>query len=60
MAHISSLRAILYGALSSGGVQDGGQQLFDELTVNKPQLLKIFDFGAKNSQEQREIESGES
>ncbi|KAI5120013.1 hypothetical protein M0805_008474 [Coniferiporia weirii] len=58
MESISSLRAILLSALSAGGMQDGEQELFDELTVNKSRLMNVFDFGSRNPQEQREVESG--
>ncbi|KAH8115108.1 nucleoporin Nup186/Nup192/Nup205 [Phellopilus nigrolimitatus] len=58
MESIASLRAILVSALNTGGIESGEQELFDELTVNRPRLIKVFDFGPRSQQEQREIESG--
>ena len=58
MDSVSNLRSILVAALSSAGVRDGEQELFDELAVNETRLLKVFDFGPRNPQEQKEIESG--
>lgn len=58
MEDITSLRSTIVSALASGGGDDVEQDLFDELTVNKTRLLKVFDFGPRNPQEQQEIESG--
>ena len=58
MESISRLRTILLTSLGSRGAQHGEQGLFDELMVHQPCLLKLFDVGPRNPQEQREIESG--
>src|SRR6202167_2892836 len=58
MESISRLRTILLTALGSRGAQHGEQELFDELMVHQQCLLKLFDVGPRNPQEQREIESG--
>ncbi|EJD04791.1 uncharacterized protein FOMMEDRAFT_153883 [Fomitiporia mediterranea MF3/22] len=58
MESISSLRSILISTLTGGDSQDGEQELFDELSSNKKRLLNVFDFGPRNAEEQREIESG--
>lgn len=58
MESISRLRSALYKALSPTNVQYSEQELFDELMVQKPRLLKLLDVGQRNLQEQREIESG--
>jgi nuclear pore complex protein Nup205 len=58
MESISRLRTILLTSLGVRGAQHGEQELLDELMVHRPCLLKIFDVGPRNQQEQREIESG--
>ena len=59
MDSISSLRSILITALSTSGIQEGGEQeLFDELTLSKTRLLKVFDYGPRSPQEQRELDQG--
>ncbi|KAF8970600.1 nucleoporin Nup186/Nup192/Nup205 [Flammula alnicola] len=58
MNSIHRLREALLRALSSQDSQHDEQELFDELMVQKPRLLKLFDVGPRNAQEQREIESG--
>ncbi len=58
MEQITSLRSTLISALGPVGVQDGEQELFEELTYCRPQLLKVFDFGPKKAEEQREVDSG--
>lgn len=60
MESISSLRTTLLAALSASDRQEGVQELFDELAANKPRLLNVFQFGPRNPQEQREVESGMS
>ncbi|TDL27118.1 hypothetical protein BD410DRAFT_714859 [Rickenella mellea] len=55
MVRISTLRATLINAL---GRLEGDQELFDELTVQKASLLKVFDFGPRSQQELKELESG--
>ncbi|PBK92623.1 hypothetical protein ARMGADRAFT_1165701 [Armillaria gallica] len=60
MESISRLRQALFDTFSGKQVANGGQALLDELMVAKPRLLKLFDVGARNQQEQREIESGKA
>ena len=63
METIGRLRVVLLNTLqvaSGRGVQHGEQELFDELMVHKSCLLNLFDVGARNPQEQRELESGSS
>ncbi|KAF9445985.1 hypothetical protein P691DRAFT_777187 [Macrolepiota fuliginosa MF-IS2] len=60
MESISRLRNTLYKALSPTNVQYNEQELFDELMVQKPRLLKLLDVGQRNAQEQKEIESGKT
>lgn len=60
MESISSLRTTLLAALSDVDGQEGVQELFDELAANKPRLLNVFQFGPRNPQEQREVETGMS
>lgn len=57
MESISRLRGALYKALSPANIQYNEQELFDELMIQKPRLLKLLDVGQKNPQEEREIES---
>lgn len=59
METISRLRSVLLNSLGSRGLQHGEQELFDELMVHKTRLLHVFDVGPRNTQEQRDIESGE-
>ena len=59
MNSIYRLRESLYRALSSPETQNDESELFDELMVQKPRLLKLLDVGPRNVQEQRELESGE-
>lgn len=59
MESISRLRTILLTSLGARGAQHGEQELFDELMVHQQRLQTLFDVGPRNSQEQREIESGE-
>lgn len=58
MESISRLRTIILTSLGSRGAHHGEQELFDELLVHQERLLKLFDVGSRNSQEQREVESG--
>lgn len=58
MESISRLRTIILTSLGSRGAHHGEQELFDELLVHQERLLKLFDVGLRNSQEQREVESG--
>ncbi|KAK0478734.1 nucleoporin Nup186/Nup192/Nup205 [Armillaria novae-zelandiae] len=60
MESISRLRQALFDTFSGKHVANGGQALLDELMVAKPRLLKLFDVGARNQQEQKEIESGKA
>jgi nuclear pore complex protein Nup205 len=60
MESVSRLRDVLVRTLASGPEMHGEQELFDELMVQKPHLLNLLNFGRRNQQEQREIESGES
>ncbi|KAJ6542676.1 nucleoporin Nup186/Nup192/Nup205 [Mycena capillaripes] len=60
METIGRLRLVLLNAISSRGVQHGEQELFNELMVHKSCLLNLFDVGARNPQEQRELESGKT
>lgn len=34
------------------------QQLFEELMLSKPHLLRLFDVGPRNDQEKKEVEGG--
>jgi nuclear pore complex protein Nup205 len=59
MDSVSRLRDILVRILAGRQEAHGEQELFDELMVQKPRLLNLLNFGRRNQQEQREIESGE-
>ncbi|KAG6907715.1 hypothetical protein DXG01_007628 [Tephrocybe rancida] len=58
MEPISRLRELLVRALDSGLLDHGEQELFDELMVQKPHLLRLLNVGPRNATEQKEIESG--
>ncbi|KAF9529076.1 nucleoporin Nup186/Nup192/Nup205 [Crepidotus variabilis] len=58
MNTIYRLKDVLSKALSSPEIYNDEQEVFDELMVQKNRLLKLFEVGPRNSQEQREIESG--
>ncbi len=58
METISQLRDALLSSLGGHGSQLGEQKLFDLLMQYKSRLSNVFDVGARNPQEQREIESG--
>jgi len=58
MNTIHRLREVLSRALTSPEICRNEQDLFDELMVQKSRLLKLFEVGPRNSQEQREIETG--
>ncbi|KAF9054278.1 nucleoporin Nup186/Nup192/Nup205 [Panaeolus papilionaceus] len=58
MDTISRLRELLFRALSSPEPQHEEQELFDQLMLQKPRLLQLFDVGPQSQQEQKEIESG--
>ncbi|KAJ8075003.1 hypothetical protein PM082_019330 [Marasmius tenuissimus] len=60
METISRLRSALLNALGGGGSQYAEQEVFDELMVHKACLVKVFDVGIRNSEHQREIESGKT
>ncbi|KAJ6619045.1 nucleoporin Nup186/Nup192/Nup205 [Mycena sp. CBHHK59/15] len=60
MESIVRLRVVLLNAISGRGIHHGEQELFDELMVHKSTLLNLFDVGARNPQEQRELESGKT
>lgn len=59
MASIAHLRAVILSVLNSPSSQDGSQQFFEELMSNKLSLINLFSVGSRNSQEQRELETGE-
>ena len=56
------LRSLLQETIASARNDDGydtlGQQLFDELTVQKTRLVKVFEFGGRDSKELKELETG--
>ena len=56
---IHRLRESLYRALSSPESDNDEPELFEELMVQQPRLLKLLDVGPRNAQEQKELESGE-
>ncbi|KAL1938972.1 hypothetical protein VTO73DRAFT_11125 [Trametes versicolor] len=58
MASVSRLRAILQSAFGSRGLPNGEQEFFEELMAHKPQLVNLCDIGARNPQEQRELQTG--
>ncbi len=58
MSTTHRLKESLLRALSSQESHDDEQELFDQLMVQKPHLLKLFDFGTRNPREQTELESG--
>ncbi|KAG6890211.1 hypothetical protein C0995_010222 [Termitomyces sp. Mi166 len=58
MQSISRLRELLVKVLDTGLLDHGEQELFDELMVQKPRLLRLLDVGPRNAAEQQEIESG--
>lgn len=58
MQAISRLRELLVKVLDTGLLDHGEQELFDELMVQKPRLLRLFNVGPRNAAEQKEIESG--
>ncbi|KAG6865339.1 hypothetical protein C0991_003376 [Blastosporella zonata] len=58
MESISRLRELLVKVLDSGLLDHGEQELFDELMVQKPRLLRLLNIGPKSPSEQKEIESG--
>lgn len=58
MDTISRLRELLFRALSSPEPQHEEQELFDQLMLQKPRLLQLFDVGPQSQQEQKEIELG--
>ena len=60
MESVSRLRDVLVRILSGGQEIHAEQELFDQLMVQKLCLLNLLDFGRRNQQEQREIESGRS
>ena len=60
LSTIHRLRDVLSRVLASPDDSINDQELFDELMVQKVRLLKVFDVGPRNSQEQKEIESGSS
>lgn len=54
----SLLQETLASARTDGGYDGLGQQLFDELTVRKANLLKVYDFGGRDPKELKELETG--
>lgn len=60
MDSISRLREALLHALTGRIAPHGEQDIFDELMVHKSRLLQVFDVGPRSSQQQKELESGES
>ncbi len=58
MNAIHRLRDVLSRTLSSPEISNE-QELFDQLMVQKSSLLKLFEVGPRNPQEQNEIASGQ-
>ncbi|TFK29062.1 hypothetical protein FA15DRAFT_700346 [Coprinopsis marcescibilis] len=44
--------------LSPEETPQGDQELFEELMVQKPRLVQLFDIGPRSAEEKREVESG--
>ncbi|KAF5361405.1 hypothetical protein D9758_006258 [Tetrapyrgos nigripes] len=59
METIHRLRSMVLGVVNNCG-QDSEQELFDELMVHKTRLQQLFDVGARDPQQQRELESGKT
>lgn len=57
MDSIAALREELLAALSDADA-DVQAQLFDELAVARPILLNVLNFGGRNAEEMREVQSG--
>jgi len=58
MDTINHLREALLRVLLAPDLHNDGQDLFDQLMVQKPQLQNLFDVGPSNPQERLEVESG--
>jgi len=58
MNSISWLREVLIRVLTTPKPEHDEQELFEQLMIQKPRLLKLLDVGPRNPQEQREVESG--
>ena len=58
MNSISWLREVLIRVLTTPEPELDEQELFEQLMIQKPRLLKLLDVGPRNPQEQREVESG--
>jgi len=58
MRSISQLREALLNVFLQESTSYDEQELFDELMVQKPRLLALLHVGSRNSEEQKEIESG--
>lgn len=58
MNSISWLREVLIRVLTTPEPEHDEQELFEQLMIQKPRLLKLLDVGPRNPQEQREVESG--
>ncbi|KAF8637106.1 hypothetical protein AX17_003010 [Amanita inopinata Kibby_2008] len=58
MESIHRLREALLRVLSGHESSQVDQELFDELVIQKPRLLKVLDVGPRSQEERREIESG--
>ncbi|PFH47615.1 hypothetical protein AMATHDRAFT_67405 [Amanita thiersii Skay4041] len=58
MDSIHRLRDVLYKVLSGHESRHVEQELFDELMVQKPRLMKVLDVGQKSLEERREVELG--
>ena len=58
MSPLLTLKSILVHALGLSVDQDANQELFNELTAQRDQLSRVFDFGPKSQQELKEVESG--
>lgn len=58
MSSISRLREVLIRILTTSEPEHDEQELFEQLMIQKPRLLKLLDVGPRNPQEQQEVESG--
>ncbi|KAF9006925.1 nucleoporin Nup186/Nup192/Nup205 [Cyathus striatus] len=60
MDSISRLKDVLAKVMAHQDSHYDEQELFDELMVQKPRLMKVLDFGHMNDQEKKELESGKT
>ena len=58
MEQITRLKSLLLSVANGATAPNLEQEVFNALNASKEQLIRIFDVGARNAAEKKELEAG--